>query len=74
MKTEPSRNMLAFISSLAAVGPCWPSLAVIGCCGPCCEPALACIGCCGLSLWAIVGIVQAKGGYVGMGVVSVVQH
>ena len=44
MKTEPLCNMLAFISSLAAVGPHWPSLAAIGCCGPCCEPALAAVG------------------------------
>jgi hypothetical protein len=60
------------------VGLRWPALAAVGLHFSCCGPALgvvglrwaslACVGHRWPSSWAIVGVVQAKGGYVGVGV------
>ena len=72
--------------TLAVLGLRWLLWAVVGCCGPSLvavdlrSPALAALAVLGLGwlLWAVVvafvGVVRAKGGYVDVGVVSVVQR
>ena len=68
---------------LAVLGLCWLLWTIIGCCGALLAavdlrwPALASVGLHSPSLTAVdrrCGPLWAKGGYVGMGVVSVVQR